>query len=308
MSIVAKLGPRVWAKVEAADNKRISSQTLPEGVQAVLDVPYLEDGAKEHLLDIYTPDDFEKPLPLIIDIHGGGRDLVFPHHENEIAQSEALTGKRFVRYWTHNGLIKVNGQKMSKSLGNSLLLDDLMDKFSPDALKFALLSSNYRGDVNITDDLFPAAEAHVARFYALIERAEQAFPSGQGGEAEIDERFDAAMEDDFNTALALSDLFGYFKEVARLLGANDPEARRITNQIRATYALLGLFKKDPASYLAQYGAKEEDVPAEVRAVADERFAARREKNWAKSDVLREKLRAMGYAVKDGKDGYTLSRL
>ena len=242
-----------------------------------------------------------------IDIHGGGRDLIFPHHENEIAQSEALTGKQFVRYWMHNGLIKVNGQKMSKSLGNSLLLDDLMDRFSPDALKFALLSSNYRGDVNVTDELFPAAEAHVARFYALIARAEQMFPDEQGMEAEIDAKFDAAMDDDFNTALALADLFGYFKEVARLLDAHDARARRMTNQIRATYALLGLFKQEPAAYLAKYAAREE-VPAEVTAVAEERRAARAQKNWAKSDELREKLRAMGYAVRDTKEGYTLEKI
>ena len=241
-----------------------------------------------------------------IDIHGGGRDLIFPHHENEIAQSEALTGKQFVRYWMHNGLIKVNGQKMSKSLGNSLLLDDLMDKFSPDALKFALLSNNYRNDVNVTDELFPAAEAHVARFYALIGRAEQMFPDEKGMEKAIDEKFDAAMEDDFNTALALADLFGYFKEVARLLDAGDAKARRMTNQIRATYSLLGLFKRDPAAYLATYE-KAEEIPADVLAVAEERKAARAARDWAKSDELREKLKAMGYAVKDAKDGYTLTK-
>ena len=242
-----------------------------------------------------------------IDIHGGGRDLIFPHHENEIAQSEALTGKQFVRYWMHNGLIKVNGQKMSKSLGNSLLLDDLMDKFSPDALKFALLSNNYRNDVNVTDELFPAAEAHVARFYALIGRAEQMFPDEKGMEKAIDEKFDAAMEDDFNTALALADLFGYFKEVARLLDAGDAKARRMTNQIRATYSLLGLFKRDPAAYLATYE-KTEEIPADVLAVAEERKAARAARDWAKSDELRETLKAMGYAVKDAKDGYTLTKI
>ena len=242
-----------------------------------------------------------------IDIHGGGRDLIFPHHENEIAQSEALTGKRFAKYWMHNGLIKVNGQKMSKSLGNSLLLSDLLDKYSPEALKFALLSANYRNDVNITDELFPQAEAHVARFYELIARAEAQFPAETGREEAIDKKFNEAMSDDFNTALALSDLFGYFKEVSRLLAENDPKARRITNQVRATYALLGLFKRDPAQYFAQY-AKKEEIPAEVAAVAEERRAARAGKDWAKSDELREKLRAMGYAVKDSKDGYTLTKI
>ena len=242
-----------------------------------------------------------------IDIHGGGRDLIFPHHENEIAQSEALTGKRFAKYWMHNGLIKVNGQKMSKSLGNSLLLSDLLDKYSPEALKFALLSANYRNDVNITDELFPQAEAHVARFYDLIARAEAQFPAETGREEAIDKKFNEAMSDDFNTALALSDLFGYFKEVSRLLAENDPKARRITNQVRATYALLGLFKCDPAQYFAQY-AKKEEIPAEVAAVAEERRAARAGKDWAKSDELREKLREMGYTVKDSKDGYTLTKI
>ncbi len=243
-----------------------------------------------------------------IDIHGGGRDLIFPHHENEIAQSEALTGKRFAKVWTHNGLIKVNGQKMSKSLGNSLLLEDLLKQYSNEAVKFALLSTGYRGDINITDSLFPEAEAHLRRFYELIARAEEMFPDEKGGEESIDKRFDEAMSDDFNTALALSDLFGYFKEVSRLLAEHDPRARRIVNQIRKTYSLLGLFKKDAKEYLAKYGEKQEEVPEEVKAVAEERKAARANKDWAKSDELREKLKALGYAVKDSKDGYTLTKL
>ena len=243
-----------------------------------------------------------------IDIHGGGRDLIFPPHENEIAQSAALTGKRFAKYWTHNGLIKVNGQKMSKSLGNSLLLEDLLKQYSNEAVKFALLSTGYRGDINITDSLFPEAEAHLCRFYELIARVEETFPDEKGGEESIDKRFDEAMSDDFNTALALSDLFGYFKEVSRLLAEHDPQARRIVNQIRKTYSLLGLFKKDAKEYLAKYCEKQEEVPEEVKAVAEERKAARANKDWAKSDELREKLKALGYAVKDGKDGYTLTKL
>ncbi len=242
-----------------------------------------------------------------IDIHGGGRDLIFPHHENEIAQTEALTGKRFANYWMHNGLIKVNGQKMSKSLGNSLLLQDLLEKYSNEAIKFALLSTGYRGDVNITDELFPGAESRLVRFYTLIDGAETKFPAETGLFPEIDKKFDAAMSDDFNTALALSDLYGYFKDVSRYLGENDPTARKMVNQIRATYSLLGLFKKDAKEYLARYAPKEE-APEEVKAVAEARWAARAAKDWAKSDELREKLKEMGYAVKDGKEGYTLSKI
>ena len=242
-----------------------------------------------------------------IDIHGGGRDLIFPHHENEIAQSEALTGKRFVRYWTHNGLIKVNGQKMSKSLGNSLLLEDLLARYSDEAVKFALLSTNYKNDVNITDALFPEAEAHLIRFYTAIAEAEEKFPQEQGKEGGIDERFNEAMSDDFNTALALSDLFGYFKEVKRLTDAGDPRAKRMVNQIRETYALLGLFCKNAQEYLAQYR-KGEEIPAQVLRLAEERKVARAEKNWAKSDELRAQIGALGYAVKDGKEGYELTKI
>lgn len=243
-----------------------------------------------------------------IDIHGGGRDLIFPHHENEIAQTEALTGKRFAKYWTHNGLIKVNGQKMSKSLGNSLLLEDLLAKYSNEAIKFALLSTGYRGDINITDNFFADAEAHLVRFYTLIDRAETTFPNEDGCFEEIDKKFDAAMSDDFNTALALSDLFGYFKDVSRLLNENNAQARRMTNQIRRTYALLGLFKKNTKEYLDKYAQKSEDIPAEVKAVADERWSARSAKDWARSDELREKLKEMGYAVKDSKEGYSLTKI
>ena len=115
------------------------------------------------------------------------------------------------------------------------------------------------------------------------------------------------MDDDFNTAVAVSALYGYFREVRRLLDAGDAKARRMTNQIRKTYSLLGLFKQDPAAYAARYQAQE-PVPADVLALAEERKAARANKDWAKSDELREQLRARGYAVKDSKDGYTLEKL
>ena len=241
-----------------------------------------------------------------IDIHGGGRDLIFPHHENEIAQTEALTGKTFAKYWIHNGLIKVNGQKMSKSLGNSLLLKDLLDKYSAETIKFALLQTNYRGDINVTDALFPDAEKHLCEFYGVFESA-NALGALAGGNPAIDGEFDAAMDDDFNTALALGNLFAYFKAARAKIAAGDKSALADLNQIKTTYGLLGLFREEPAAFLAAYGAKKEDVPADVKAVAEERFAARKAKDWAKSDELRETLAEMGYAVKDAKDGYTLTK-
>ena len=263
-----------------------------------------------------------------IDIHGGGRDLIFPHHENEIAQTEALTGKQFVKYWTHNGLIKVNGQKMSKSLGNSLLLAELLEKYSDEAVKFALLQTNYRNDINITDDLFPEAEKHLYDFYSLLAVIDEVMFKCKGMELtienedalraadyveRIENEFNACMSDDFNTALALSNLFGYFKDIKKWLNAGKTGdlfvALSAAVQIRKTYALLGLFKRIPKEYKAWYEEKNVgDIPADVKAVAEERWTARQNRDWAKSDELRAKLAEMGYAVKDSKTGYELTKM
>ena len=262
-----------------------------------------------------------------IDIHGGGRDLIFPHHENEIAQTEALTGKQFVRYWTHNGLIKVNGQKMSKSLDNSLLLADLLEKYSDEAVKFALLQTNYRNDINITDDLFPEAEKHLHEFYSTLNVVDKIMNGFCGMELtissddairaaeiaqKVDGEFNECMSDDFNTALALSNLFGYFKEIKKLLSVGKSgewfAALSYAVQIRKTYGLLGLFQQNANEYLAWYEEKNVSaIPAEVQAIAEERWTARTNKDWAKSDELRAKLAELGYTVKDSKTGYELTK-
>ena len=241
-----------------------------------------------------------------IDIHGGGRDLIFPHHENEIAQSEALTGKRFVKYWIHNGLIKVNGQKMSKSLGNSLLLSDLLDKYSTDAIKFALLSTAYRNDINVTDDLFPNAEKHVGEFYSVIAAVEKSGLTPIDYDDKVKESFDAAMSDDFNTALALSDLFGFFRQVKAYLAAKDGRAITLVKSIKENYALLGLFKKNAEDYLKAHKV-EEDIPENILALAEKMSAARAEKNYAVADALRAEILSEGYAVMIGKDGVTVKK-
>jgi len=242
-----------------------------------------------------------------IDIHGGGRDLIFPHHENEIAQTEALTGKQFASYWIHNGLIKVNGQKMSKSLGNSLFLKDLLDKYSAETVKFALLQTNYRGDINVTDDLFPTAEKQLCDFYALILKAQEAFGEIKGENPDIDQEFNRAMDDDFNTALAISNLFGLFKKVKSKINTGDDSVLSDIAQIKKTYDLLGLFRDDAKAFIEKYGKKQEEIPEDVKKVAEERWNARLSKDWAKSDLLRDKLAQMGYLVKDSKEGYTLSK-
>lgn len=239
-----------------------------------------------------------------IDIHGGGRDLIFPHHENEIAQTEALTGKQFAKYWIHNGLIKVNGQKMSKSLGNSLFLKDLLDKYSAETVKFALLETNYRVDINVTDNLFPDAEKHLKDFYSVYKLAEEKGIKLEGENKAIDDEFNACMDDDFNTALALSNLYGYFKSAKAKITNNDLSVSADLNQIKNTYSLLGLFTKHYSEVLKEEAV---EIPEDVKAIAEERFLARQNKDWAKSDELREVLSQKGYLVKDAKDGYTLSK-
>lgn len=238
-----------------------------------------------------------------IDIHGGGRDLIFPHHENEIAQTEALTGKPFAKYWIHNGLIKVNGQKMSKSLGNSLLLSDLLDKYSPETVKFALLSTNYRGDINVTNELFPEAEKHLSSFYATIKAVEDAGIPLTGEYPEIDEKFNAAMDDDFNTALAISDLFGFFKKIKSELTSNAAVAGAMAAQIKKTYSLLGLFKSDAKSFLSE---KKAEIPQEIIDLAEKMQEARKTRDYAAADAFRAEINAAGYNVAINKEGYTLT--
>ena len=243
-----------------------------------------------------------------IDIHGGGRDLIFPHHENEIAQTEALTGKQFASYWIHNGLIKVNGQKMSKSLGNSLFLKDLLDKYSDETIKFALLQTNYRGDINVTDNLFPDAETHLYDFYKIIKNAKDKFGEFVGENKEIDDLFNKAMDDDFNTALAISNLFGLFKSIKAKINKGDSTAIADVNQIIKTYSLIGLFTSDANEFVTEYEKKQKsDIPAGVVELAEQRVLARQNKDWALSDKLRDEISALGYVVKDSKDGYSLEK-
>ncbi len=243
-----------------------------------------------------------------IDLHGGGRDLIFPHHENEIAQTEALTGKQFVKYWVHNGLIKVNGQKMSKSLGNSLLMSDLLKKYSNETIKFALLQTNYRNDINVTDNLFPDAEKHLYEFYKVFYSAIKGGIAIDGDYPEIDQKFDEALSDDFNTALALSELFAYFKKIKSLIASGDQTAGKMLSQIKKTYSLLGIFTKDAEKFVLDYEKSHgEEVPEEILALAKKMQEARLDKNYALADGLRAEILEKGYQVMISKDGVSVKK-
>ncbi len=246
-----------------------------------------------------------------IDVHGGGRDLIFPHHENEIAQTEALTGKPFAKYWIHNGLIKVNGQKMSKSLGNSLLLEDLLKKYKPDTIKYALLQTNYRGDINLTDELFSDSDKHLYNFYKVLADVKASGLSSDKSAKWIDDSFNKAMDDDFNTAKALADLFGIFKGIKAKLRASDSDAVADANQVVKTYGLLGLFRLNPSEFISYYEAKQEsgnvDVPQEVLDLVEMRRVAKLNKDWAVADDARAKILALGYIVKDTPAGAVVEK-
>ena len=242
-----------------------------------------------------------------IDIHGGGRDLIFPHHENEIAQTECLTGKPFAKYWVHNGLLKLNGQKMSKSLGNVISIQELLDKYGAEVIRFGILQTNYKNDVNITNSLFPEAEKHLIEFYKVLNDVEKLGVKTDKVNPAIDQDFNAAMDDDFNTAKALANLYGYFKTMKAKLAKNDNSVVEDYNAIKATYSLLGLFTEAPKEFLKAHE-KVEEVPEDVKTLAESRFQAKKDKNFALADELREKIKQKGYSVLDTKEGYTLTKL
>ena len=241
-----------------------------------------------------------------IDIHGGGRDLLFPHHENEIAQTESLTEKPFAKYWVHNGLIRVNGQKMSKSLGNSLLMSDLRKQFHIESVKFALLQNSYHTDINITDNLFSDAEKHLFGFYQILQEATQKFGELEGKEISVEENFDNAMRDDLNTAKAISYLFGIFKTAKEKISEGDKSVLALLNSVVNTYRLLGLFKANPDDFVSYVKEKSQvEIPAEVQRKAEERWLAKKNKDFALADKLRDEISELGFVVKDTREGFQI---
>lgn len=245
------------------------------------------------------------------DIHAGGQDLIFPHHENEIAQSEAATGKPFARYWMHNGYININNVKMSKSLGNFMLVRDISKEFDLEAVRLFLLGAQYRNPVNFSRELVEQADTALTRIRTARERLDAALSDKLQTKTDADEafiaackehraRFEEAMDDDLNTADALGVLFDF----ARAVNAFVSEPRG-GEALAAADALLS----DICSVMGILQHKSaEQFPDEALALLEERGAARAAKNWAKADEIREKLREMGFAVEDGKEGAKLKRI
>ncbi len=249
-----------------------------------------------------------KYLGETIDIHSGGVDLIFPHHENEIAQSEAVTGKPFARFWLHSEHLMVEGRKMAKSLGNFYTLRDLLKMgYSPKAIRFLLLSTHYRQQLNFTFEALKAAEKTVERLQIFMERLKEANGTGCGKQIEklmekVKEEFETALDDDLDINTALASLFEFIREVNKLIDENKlskQEARMVRELMLKFDKVLGVIGEEE---------KEEELPKEIMELIRKREEARKRKEWKTADQIREKLREMGIIIEDTPTGTKWRRM
>lgn len=242
-----------------------------------------------------------KHLGETIDIHGGGIDLQFPHHENEIAQSECAHGKTLARYWMHNGFLDMSGEKMSKSLGNVVILGDLLEAWDGEVIRFAMLSGHYRAPLDWTDDLLEQAKTTLSRVYAALRRVWDA----EGGEA-ADSGVRDALSDDLNTPIALAALSRLAGEANGAADRGDGAAMaQARADLLASGALLGLLSRTPAEW--EQGGDADDN-ARIDGLVAARIQARADKNWAEADRIRDELAAEGIEIMDSADGATWRRV
>jgi cysteinyl-tRNA synthetase len=239
------------------------------------------------------------------DIHGGGADLQFPHHENEIAQSEGATGEPFVNVWMHNGFVRVNEEKMSKSLGNFFTVREILARYQPEEVRYFILTSHYRSPLNYDDEHLANARAALTRLYTSLRGLPKA-PS-LGGKV-YRERFDAAMDDDFNTPEALAVLFDLAREINRVRDDDPPAAAALGAELRALGAALGLLQQDPEAYLKGGAAAGEGLSDDaIEALIDRRTAARKDRDFAEADRIRDQLQDAGIILEDGPGGTSWRR-
>ena len=265
------------------------------------------------------------------DIHGGGRDLIFPHHENEIAQSEGASGKPFVKYWLHNGFVNVNQEKMSKSLGNFFTIRDILKSYDAEVVRFFILTAHYRSPIDFSDQNLEESRLGLTRFYEALAQLDKALakadkgtPQGAVPESlaepvarltQLEERFRAAMDDDFNTALAIGHMFDAVRAINRILAEEKTLQGRLQeilgrgrDDLLRLGEVLGLFISEPSAWLArsaQEGLSESGLSAEaIESLILERREARANKDFARSDQIRDDLAAKGVQLLDGPEGTT----
>ena len=235
------------------------------------------------------------------DIHGGGQDLLFPHHENELAQSESCTGEKFVNYWMHNGHVQVNEEKMSKSLGNFFVLREVLENYRAEEIRYFLISSHYRSQLNYSEDQLNNARAALQRLYAAIQDTESAeIPEN----SDYQQRFDQAMCDDFNTASAIAVLFDLVREINRAKAENSDERHGLASLLRHLGGVIGLLQEDAESYLKSVAGRAAGGLSDtaVDELIEQRLQARAAKDWANADRIRDELEAAGIIIEDGPDG------
>lgn len=237
------------------------------------------------------------------DIHGGGQDLQFPHHENEIAQSEAATGETFVNLWMHNGFVRINDEKMSKSLDNFFTVREILKLYKGEEIRYFVLASQYRSPLNYSDQLLDTARTALSRLYNTLRGLDVPQECDETDPA-ID-KFKQAMDDDFNTPEALAVLFDLANQINRLRDENHDEALKKAAVFKKLANVLGLLETDVEQYL-QAGAGESDDGADIDALIIARNAAREAKDWAEADRIRDELDVMGIVLED-KDGETIWR-
>jgi cysteinyl-tRNA synthetase len=238
------------------------------------------------------------------DIHGGGMDLQFPHHENEIAQSEAATGEHFVNVWMHNGFVRIDDEKMSKSLGNFFTVRAVLEKYRGEEVRLFILSSHYRSPLNYSDQQLSEARASLETLYTALRGVKQL---KQGGKTDYSKRFEAAMNDDFNTPEALSVLFECAREVNRLKASDPLRAAVFANELKRLAGILGLLNQEAEDYFKRSDAADSIGAKAVEALIKERLMARANKDWALADQIRDQLSEKGIVLEDAADQTTWRR-
>ncbi|VVC75819.1 Cysteine--tRNA ligase [Aquicella siphonis] len=232
------------------------------------------------------------------DIHAGGRDLIFPHHENEIAQSEAASKHPFVNLWMHTGFLQMEKEKMSKSLGNFVTIRDVLREHEPEVLRFFLISSHYRSPLIYTTDALYQSRQSLERFYTALRHLSDA-PHPEN--TRFENQFMAAMDDDFNTPVALSALFDLAHEIQRLRNKDMRAAAAHGALLKRLGGVLGILQTAPETFFQTGG---ETDPAKIEALIAQRQQARREKNWAEADRIRDELASMFVVIEDSPQGTT----
>jgi cysteinyl-tRNA synthetase len=238
------------------------------------------------------------------DIHGGGADLTFPHHENEIAQSEGATGKEFVRYWLHNGFVRINDEKMSKSLGNFFTVREILRHYQAEEVRYFILTSQYRSPLNYDEEHLQNARAALTRFYNAL----RGLPQVEAAAAEAFQlKFSEAMDDDFNTPEALAVMFDLTREINRAREQDPARAASLAASLIEMGGVLGLLQDDPESYLRGGGSSEGPSDDEIETLVAQRLQAKSEKNWSEADRIRDELKGMGILLEDGPQGTSWRR-